>query len=282
MAEGDSSQFRLVSDEEISDAKLNAGGVRLVAMTHEETGLTEVVWRSIEVRATRLSGPAMENRAEAVEKPGRLRDQLSERFVHDFTATPPDHVTFFRWRDTLPWDKSAGGLNIRAPGATQWQSSGINLQREISGDFDFVVSIGDLNLSTPAAGMVSGAYLVVPASDDDHTHATLHFRKLEDGRTVVIMGSGTEIAGTKTLKTVRTVDFKSVSALRVTRHNGLLTCLVSSPDFDRDQIIDTIDFPEEPIPSAGLQFHLHTGGVGRESQVLIHRVEIRATEISID
>lgn len=281
-AEGDSSQFRLVSEEDVSDAPLTADGIRLVAMTHESTGLAEVVWKDIEVRATTLTGPAMENRAEVVEELGRMRDQLSDSFVYDFTNTPPDSKTFFRWRDTRPWDNSTGGLKINAEGAEQWSTSGINIHREITGDFDFVVSVKDLKLSIPAAGQVSGLYLVIPVSDKDRTHATLHFRKLEDGRTVAVMGTGKRIAGSEVLTTIRTIDFKSVSALRVTRNKETLTCLMSSPDFDRDQIIATVNFPTSPVPSAALQIHLHTGGVGRESQVVIPRIEIRADKISND
>jgi len=44
---------------------------------------------------------------------------------------------------------------------------------------------------------------------------------------------------------------------------------VSSPEFDHDQIVATFEFPEAPIPSAGLQIHLHTGGDGLESEVVM-------------
>ena len=169
-----------------------------------------------------------------------------------------------------------------APGESQWLTSGMNIRREITGDFDFVVTVKDLELATPAAGLVSGIYLVVPSGDKNKTHVTLHFRRLEDGRTVVVVGTGREIAGAKTLETPRTIDFPSVSALRVARHKGTLTCLVSSPDFDRDQIVAALDFPETPIPSSSLQIHLHTGGPGLESKVVIPRIEIRATEITAD
>ena len=59
-----------------------------------------------------------------------------------------------------------------------------------------------------------------------------------------------------------------------------LTCLALSPVFDRDQIIATIDFSEGSIPAGALQIHLHTGGTGLESEVVIPRIEIRATKIT--
>jgi len=137
----------------------------------------------------------------------------------------------------------------------------------------------DIELATPAAGLVSGIYLVVPVSDVDKNHVTLHFRKLEDGRTVVVVGTGRNVENSPVLETVRTIDFTTVTALRIARYRKTLTCLVSSPEFDHDQIVATFEFPEAPIPSAGLQIHLHTGGNGLESEVVIPRVEIRATKI---
>ena len=57
-------------------------------------------------------------------------------------------------------------------------------------------------------------------------------------------------------------------------------CIAVSPDFDRDQIIATIDLSEGSIPAGALQIHLHTGGTGRESEVVIPRIEIRAEKIT--
>ncbi len=282
VAEGDSSQFRLVSEEDISDSPLTADGIRLLSMSYESTGLTEVVWKNIEIGAAKLTSPKADVVEPDVAVLDDLRDQMPDSFVHDFATTPPELNTFFRWRDTRPWDKAAGGLELTAAGATQWLTSGLNIQRGISGDFDARVLVSELNLAKPAPGSVSGIYLVLPASDELRSHATLHFRKLEDGRTVVVVGTGKMKAGEESLATIRTLDFKSVSALRLIRHKGTLTCLVSSPDFDKDQVIASVDFPEDPILPGGLQVHLHTGGVGLESKVLIPRIEIRGTEITGD
>lgn len=282
VAEGDSSQFRLVSEEDISDSPLTADGIRLLSMSYESTGLTEVIWKNIEIHATKLTGPTVTEVVPDVAVLDDLRDQMPDSFIHDFATTPPDSNKFFRWRDTRPWDKAAGGLTITSAGAMQWLTSGFNVQRGISGDFDAKVFVSELDLAKPASGSVSGIYLVLPASDEFRSHATLHFRKLEDGRTVVVVGTGKVEDGEKSLATIRTLDFKSVSALRLIRHKATLTCLVSSPDFDKDQVIASVDFPEEPILPGGLQVHLHAGGAGLESKVLIPRIEIRGDEITGD
>ncbi|MFO0999976.1 MAG: DUF1583 domain-containing protein [Planctomycetaceae bacterium] len=279
-AEGNSTQFRLVSEEAISPAALTADGIRLISMANESTGLTEVLWKNIEIRAAKLTGPSRILPEPDVDDLNRLRDKLPASFVHDFVTTSPDTQTYFRWRDTLPWDKDANGLKLTAEGATAWLTSGLNLKRSITGDFDVEVTFDELDLATPRSGAVSGLYVVIPVSDQRLSSATLHFRKLDDGRTVAVVGTGEVVAGQQTLTTLRTVDFQSASALRVVRHERILTCLVSSPELEKDRVVAAFDFPVDQIPVRGLQIHLHTGGAGLSSTVLLKKLEIRATEIS--
>jgi hypothetical protein len=80
-AEGDSPLFRLVRVEELTDDDVLDGSLRIINQTHGP-GHVRVVWKTLSVRAEKLSGMAMEDAAGIVAKLDRERAALPVRFTH--------------------------------------------------------------------------------------------------------------------------------------------------------------------------------------------------------
>ena len=85
IAEGDSPHFRLVCSEEVPGDSSILGGIRLIV--HGHASETSVVIKNIEVRAAELSGPATEDPEQQLAELNRQRDELPQRFTHDFATS---------------------------------------------------------------------------------------------------------------------------------------------------------------------------------------------------
>ena len=281
IAEGDSPHFRLVCSEEVPDDNLIHGGIRLIV--HGHASETAVVIKNIEIRAAELSGAATEDTEARLAELNRQRDQLPQRFSHDFTTSPPADADFSRWTDTRPWNAADGGLNIVCPGNIRWQSAGFNLKKAISGDFDIQTRFDVIDLPTPDPGLLSNVYLQITFRDKDRIRPTLVINKRPDGRTRIQAEIWVpQPNGRFIYRQFGSLELEadSLTGFRLARRDGRMAFVVSSKDFSRDRIIGTAAVPEIPILPADVVFHVLAGGTGRETKVLLSLFDIQATEVS--
>jgi len=280
IAEGDSPNFRHVSSEKVGTANLTPDGIRLMAATMGASRAS-VVLKDLVVRAEFLHGPAVDDTVANLDRLNKLRDNLSSQFRLDFTRQPPTFDQLYRWNDRRPWDDRYGGLRINAPGSNRYVTAGFNVRRTVSGDFDIQARFDVVDLPTPAPGKYSTAYFQVELPDKDRTWVSLIFRMDESKQTVVIAERRVRTEnGRYRYQSLSTVNVESVSGFRFARHNGRISCIVSSKDFPRDRIIATVKLPDLPIQSSNVRFLVHAGGAGRESKVLAKLIEIRANEVT--
>lgn len=281
IAEGDSPHFRLVCSEEVPDDNLIPGGIRVIV--HGQASETSVVIKNIEVRAAELSGPAMEDTEERLAELNQQRDELAQRFAHDFTTTPPASTDFIRWTDTESWNEADGGLSIVCPGNVRWETAGFSVMKAISGNFDIQTRFNVIDLPTPAPGLLSNVIVQITFRNDDRLRPTLVINKRNSGQTKVqAEGWEPQPNGGFVYRQFGSVELEadSLTGFRLVRRDDKMAFVVSSKEFARDRVIATATVPDIPVLPSDLVFRVHAGGAGRETKVLLSLFDIRATEVS--
>lgn len=281
IAEGDSPHFRLVCSEEVPGDSSILGGIRLIV--HGHASETSVVIKNIEVRAAELSGPATEDPEQQLAELNRRRDELPQRFTHDFTTAPPADTDFRRWINPKPWNEADGGLSILCPGNDKWESADFSLKRTISGDFDIQTRFDVVDLPTPTTGLLSNVYLQIKFQDETRFRPTLTINKLDSGQTRVQAEVWEpQPTGGFIFRTVALLDLEagSLTGFRLVRRDGKIAFVVSSKDSARDRVIGTAAVPDTPLLPSDVIFHVLAGGTGREAKVLFSLFDVRATEVS--
>lgn len=278
-SENDSPNFRLVSTTDIPVADPISGGIRLMALGADSN--TNVVWKSIEVRAEVLTGAVTEDTEQRIAELNKHRDALPQHFFHDFSQLAPKTADFARWTDMTPWDATEGGLNLTLPGNDLWRSAGINVRKAIAGDFDIRARFELMNLPTPAPSLLSNVYLQMRFRDEKQSRPTLVINKRPTGRTTIHAEVWEpQSTGGYLYRQIASFEAESVSDFRFVRRGRELWYIVSSKDFTRDHVIGKIVVPEIAIVQSDLALTLHAGGADRETKVLLKHIDIRAEGVS--
>src|SRR5690606_17267811 len=136
-AEGSSPNFQLREQCNFPKSPVRLQGIELTSQIFQQGGETSVVWKSLSIRAERMQGPALHDLAAAIAELNQQRDQLAERFVHDFVKQPPGKA-IRAWNLGQVWSKRDAGLRFVARGADSWMAVGADFMQRITGDFDAV------------------------------------------------------------------------------------------------------------------------------------------------
>lgn len=275
-AENDSPSFRLIGTQEVT--KDEAGRVRLVTDTHRQS-LTRVVWKSLTIRASKLSGLALLDQEQLVADLNEQRDALPERFDHDFAKDPLTEGRFSRWGAVPPLPEESG-VRIIAPGTNKWTSVGVSPQLGLVGDFDIAATFHELSLAEPRAGLYSDCSFRVTFSDERQTMANITLvEKTAGGPEVFAQIYYVDGGGNQVYRRVRLEAVEAISRLRLARRGKQLSFVYREAGSDRDQILTRVDIDDGPIPPGNIRLQLHTGGGGRQSSALLKDLRAYAEKI---
>jgi hypothetical protein len=282
-AENDSQQFRLLGQESFPTDDLQLEGVRLAAQIFGDAGSTSVVWKTLDIRAEKLTGPAMQNRDAILAELDRQRDRLPNSFAHDFTRSAPHESHFNRWTDLRAWRSEDQGLLLTAPGTDHWSSAGASLQKQVEGDFDIAIAFDPQRLDTPAAGQGSSVYLQLELADKDDTQVSMILNKTSEGA----LEAAAQIRkpdekGNYQYSRMGRLSVRSARELRLARRDNRLYCLATSEDFGGRRVVAQAEIGREPVKLGGTRILVHTGGAGRESRVLWKGIQVKAERITSD
>jgi hypothetical protein len=280
-AENDSRQFRLLGREPFPANDLQLEGVRIIAQIYGDAGLTRVVWKSLDIRAQRLAGPAMQDRGALIAELNRQRDQLPKSFAHDLTRAAPHESLFYRWTDVGEWRVQDKGLLITAPGTDQWSSAGASLQKQVEGDFDVSISFDPLRLDFPAHGLGTSVYLQLELADQHDTQASMILNRTSEGQTEAVaqFRRPADNGGFHYLRVGR-VSVRSATELRLARRGDRLIFLVKPSELEGQLVVAQAEIGREPLKLGGTRILVHTGGAGRESRVLWKGIHVKAEQIT--
>jgi hypothetical protein len=280
-AENDSRQFRLLGQESFPADDLQMDGVRLAAQIHGEGGSTSAVWKTLDIRAEKLAGPAIQDRDAILTELNRRLETLPKAFLLDLARAPLPESLFYRWTDLRPWRAQDKGLLITAPGTDQWSSAGAALQKQVEGDFDISITFDPQRLDTPAEGQSSSVYLQLELADKDATQVSAILNRISDSTTeAVAQFRRPDEKGGFYYRRMGTLSVPSATALRIARRGDRLVFLVKPAERDSPRVLAQAEIGREPLKLGGTRILVHTGGNGRESRVLWKGIQVKAERIT--
>ena len=278
-AEGDSSQFRITGWSEFPMADVRIGGFCLRAVTYKQSSMS-VRLRQLVVRAEKLnrSAPVEKPSPETLTKLNSNREKLPLQANFDFASNPVTSEDFFRWGDRRPWQPNAGGLQVIHSGTERWTSSGLSLGQSIEGDFDITATLELQDIINPDAGKDSVIYLKASFGDDEQSQADVTYQETSSGRREVHARTGhTSVGARVRFRQVGAIAADNVISLRLARHGTTAYFISRSAPDEPEVLMATAKITAAPIPKRALAFMVHSGGEGRETHVLLKRVEVRAS-----
>jgi hypothetical protein len=260
IADGDSTQFRLVRSEEVGDERISSGNLKLYSQT-SGPGRMFVVWKSISIRAEKLTGIATEDPLKLVASLDRQRAALASRLMHDFARDRIAPDQFYAWGFRPPASPQAGGLRVAGPPNDNWTSAGIDAKVALPADFDVSLEFDVLKMSPPQEGLASGVYLQIEFAEPDARQFSLIFNGMPDGTKNVLAQSRVRVAsGALNYPSHGRVFIDEVKRLRVARRGRELHFLFAADLSSADKPLARIDLPPDIQAPATVKLLVHTGG----------------------
>ena len=278
ISENDSTQFRLIGQEDFAADDLLDAGVQFGVQTQGIESRTKVRFTEFTVRAERLSGLAIEGQDALLAKLNASRAQLPVSFVHDFVAKAPDENDIYRWTDRRPWDPAARGLEIHSPGTDEWTSAGLSVRRQFRGDFDVRLSFDSPALALPLPGKHSQVYLQIELDDNDQTQLSSMLTRKSSGEVISQAQIRTPVDGGYHYHNLGSLSLSAPDYLRLARRGKEVYFLAGTQSDHQEYLIGSATTTVAPIEMLGIRMMLHTGGAGRDSQVLVKSIDVKAEQ----
>jgi len=282
IAEGESPNFRITAESEFPTDDTQLGGVLLSAMTFKES-FVSIRWKELVIRAERITGPAVNVAAPVVTLAdlNRKRDALPVVGDFDFAKKAPSVGEFYQWGTLAPWDARAGGQMISHVGRPTWAASGMTPRKAIGGDFDITANFDLKKIVDPTVGDRSTVYLKSIFGPTGQTQASLMFEINSEGARKVYARLGTRKPdGGHNYRAVGNIGTEEISVLRIARYGTSMYFLARRDMTSPEHLIATAKVSDEPVSGRAMDFMVHSGGEGRETQVLLKSLKIRANKFT--
>ncbi|MFT5327112.1 MAG: hypothetical protein ACI8P0_005000 [Planctomycetaceae bacterium] len=281
-AEGDSANFRITGQSEFPTDDVLPSGILLTGLTFQES-FVSFRWKELVVRADRVTGPAVDAIApvELLADLRKKRDKLSVVGDFDFTKKAPTNEEFYRWGSVLPWSSKLGGQMMIHQGQPTWAASGITPRGAIDGDFDITAVFELKKIVSPTAGDRSTIYLQTVFGPTGNTHASLMFDiNAKDARQVFARLGTRKPNGGHNYSIVGSVPAADIAILRVARYGTKMYFLTQRDTDSPELLVAASEVSDETVSGRAANFIVHSGGEGRETQVLLKSLKIRAEKFT--
>jgi hypothetical protein len=282
-AERDSTEFRLIHRETVSDADAT---VRL-AVGHHKTGSTSVVWKSLDIRAESAFG-GLRGPLKTLAELDAEKDKLPAKKSWDFrtkTATKgADSLKpFLVWGDQLgKYSADNKGLTIEVPGTDEWQAAGLSAKADLHGDFDASLKVEVVHLEPCAQYNESCVFLVAEFQD---------IRKSTSETKYAIHSEGDRKAETQLRRVRRGGDFdyqelvsrrsENATLLRLARRGDIVYQIFQSEDQATPEVLGAMKIGTEPVLSGYLRALIHTGGANRKTIIRFKSLQLHAERMDL-
>lgn len=276
ISENDSTQFRVVGEEDFAPEDLADHGIRFGPQVQGVGSNATVRFTKLEVRADQLGGLAIDGHDKLIAKLNTQRDQLPTSLEHDFTKAGPSEVDFFRWTDEKAWDGSSKGLEIEGPGSDEWSSAGLSIIRRFIGDFDILFRFDKPLLATPMNGERSEVYLQIELGDEGKSQLSLMLRKDDSGGIYCMAQMRTRINNESRYSNLGTLAVSDPDYFRLLRRGRDAYFIVGKDTNQREYLLASTKVSESMIGFHGARIMVHTGGAGRTSSVLAKSILVKA------
>ncbi len=278
-AEGDSSTFQFRGKIEALNDGANVKEIRLVAQIFEE-GQVSVVWKSLSIKAEKITGEALETIAADVAELDQQREKLTGRFHHDFAKEAPTEHFALR-SETPAWNADDDGWKINAIGRRDWLATGFQTRTMIEGNFDLSVNFDVLKVPKHGNSDLSAVYLQVELPSDRYDQISALYENSGGAQSIRGRVGARNETGGREYSVFGTVPLKDITGMRICRYGRQLTVLVKSKERETDLFVAEKDVSDGPIPPFYTRFMVHTRGEGLESVVLLKSLDFRADKITM-
>ncbi|MCA9140679.1 MAG: DUF1583 domain-containing protein, partial [Planctomycetales bacterium] len=276
-ADNDSDSFRLVGEDTFPTDTLVSRGVRLGVQTQGPGGNVSARFLDMSIRAERLGGMTTVDSDAALASLDRQREQLPATFDLDFSKDLRGSDEFYLWGDSHATDS---GLKILSTGDDSWTSAGVALQRGIVGDFDIHFDFKPIAMATPAKGKHTQVYLQLELSDDEQTQLNVILTKSNNGSLTSQAQTRTRPNGSDKYQVTATQNIGDPDYFRIARKQSKIYLIVGRDSDAKEFLLDTFNSTNAPISPRSVRMMLHTGGSGRQSEMLIRSIQIKADATS--
>ena len=273
-AEDDSSNFRLVHTDTMGSADIPKGGLTL-GMFAIEQATSKAVWKKLSVRADKLSEEATKTPPVDVIELDQQREKLPVTSVADFAQESPDPNAFYQWPRPMEWSLKDQGYKIPAPGFDTWESAGVGTRQRIEGDFDIDAEFEATRLAVPREGDYSTVMLQVELATPERTQiSTMLIRRPSGDFEISAHMREKFLNADDKYSDFGRVPVSSASSLRISRRGNRYLYLARPDDASQYSCIAVIEKPAASVNIVRLL--LHTGGAGRDSEMLLKKISIHA------
>jgi hypothetical protein len=282
-AERDSTEFRLIHRETVSDADTT---VRLV-VGHHKTGSTSVIWKSLDIRAESAFG-GLGGPLKTLAELDAERDKLPAKKVWDFrskiqTSSPDSLKSFLVWGDQLgKFSADMKGLTIEVPGTDEWQAAGLSAKADLHGDFDVSLEVDVVHLEPCVQYNESCVFLVAEFQD---------VRKSTSETKYAIHSEGDRKAETQLRRVRRGGDFdyqelvsrraENATLLRLARRGDVVYQIFQSEDQATPEVLGAMKIGSGPVSSGYLRALIHTGGANRKTIIRFKSLQLQAEKLDL-
>ena len=272
----DSSNFRLLDSTDVPIGDTAPFQLRLVLETYKP-GHAEVTWKSLTVKAERMSGPAL-HESESIADLNAQRDKLPEKRQIDFRQDA-DRRYYSVFGDYAQFVFGDDGLNLTVPGSDRWMGAGVQPRIGLQGDFDITLELDVPKLEPTADGEESVVFLEVEIGGAAGPRIDAKYAISQRGvpnaelqvRTVGSLGQARYME-------LGSLPFKSIGQLRIARR-GETAYVLCQEQARPPQLLGRLDVGRDPIPIGGLRATVHTGGAGRETVARFRTLDMAAEQL---
>ncbi len=280
-AEDDSTEFRLIHTEPVSDAD---GTVKLIVGQHK-SGFSQTVWKKLSVQAqSSFGGP--EQSLKSVALLDEERSSLLAERVYNFARSKPVAGTtgigpFDVWSHTnATYSQDKDGLTITVPGSENWQAAGLVPRLALDGDFDISLELDVVHMEPCKSGDESVVLLQAEFNDKRKSNSEVKFSIHHGGdRKAETQQRRIRGDGTFNYQEIVSRPETTASLLRLARRGDVIYQIFQGEPDSPPQILGAMKMGTDPVPLGLLRALIHTGGDNRKTVIRFKSFRIQAEKI---
>ena len=280
-AEDDSTEFRLIHTEEVSEAD---GIVKLIVSQHKQ-GFAQVVWRSLTVRAeSSFGGPDQPLKTVAILD--KERAELPAERIYNFATPEPVKGTdglngFNVWSHTsATYLQDKGGLTITVPGSENWQAAGLVPRVALAGDFDISLELDVLQMEPSTLHGESVVLLQTEFNDKRKSNSEVKFAIHHGGdRKAETQQRRVRDDGTFNYQEIVSRPAATASLLRLARRGNVIYQIFQGKADSPPEVLGAMKMGTDPVPFGLLRTLIHTSGENRKTVIRFKAFRIYAEQI---
>ncbi len=276
--EEDSSEFRLLHSQDVGAASTRHAGLRLVLESHQKESLSQVVWKSLTIRAASASGP-LASQAPSVAQLDMQRGKLPAKSRVRFSTGDAETAVSY-WGNRESFARDQRGMQVKAVGADHWTAAGVVSKFAIEGNFDVSLDLDVLHMETPAANSESTVYLHTGFAGVDQSAIEVKYSISPNGaRAVEMQWNIKNPDGSIRYQELTTRKIDGVRQLRLARRDGIIYLLYQPSFAAVTQVLARAEVGKAAVPIESLQALVHTGGSNRTTVVRFRDLNVHAERI---